>query len=413
MGKPTWVLNDMSNDRRSRADRALRLTVVSRIYTPEPSAGSMRLQALVDELLRRGHEVTVLTTTPPRSIPLREEPTEAVHRWPVLRDRAGYVRGYAQYLSYDLPLFFRVLFAKRPDAYIVEPPPTTGMIMLVACWLLRRPYIYYAADIWSDAASMTGAAKWVVAAVRWVEKRVLAGASGNLVVSQGVANRIESMAPGAASAVVGHGVDTDLFSADGATVAESADVVYVGTMSEWHGARLAIEALALVMRRDADITAAFIGQGAEKEDMIALARELGLSDRIRFMAPVPAAEAARWVRSARVALATLKPGAGYDFAVPTKLYAALAVGTPVAYAGPTALRNVIEQDNLGEAASFTAEDYADAIMRLLPRSSTQPDGRLVEWAQRNVSARSVAVRSAEVVEKITQRLRTSVLPGMR
>lgn len=380
-----------------------RITIVSRIYTPEPSAGSMRLQALADELLRRGQQVRVVTTKPPRSIPAGPSSGECIARWPVLRDRAGYVRGYLQYMSFDLPVFLRILFGPRADVYVVEPPPTTGAVVRVAAWLRRTPYVYYAADIWSDAAQMTGAADWVIRAVRGVEKLALRGARDNLVVSDGVVARIAEMAPGAAMETVGHGVDTDLFAPDGPRLDDPYDVVYVGTMSEWHGAGVAIDALAAVMAEDASLRAAFIGQGADKEALQAAAEAHGISDRVLFLPPIPAAEAAMWVRSARVALATLKPGEGYDFAVPTKLYAAMAVGTPVAYSGPEPLRSLVAESKLGTSASFDADEYARALRELLARSHGTPEQHLVDWAHRNVSARSVASRAADAVLRAARR----------
>lgn len=378
--------------------RPLRVTVISRIFTPEPSAGSLRLQALVDELLRRGHDVSVQTTRPPRGIRPSSDGGADVRRWPVLRDRDGYVRGYLQYLSFDVPLALRMLFGRATDVYVVEPPPTTGAVARTIAAIRRRPYVYYAADIWSDATHMTGAARWVIGAVRMVERLALRGAADNLVVSDGVADRIQELTPGAAMTVVGHGVDTDLFAPEGARVDQPSDVVYVGTMSEWHGAGVAVEALARVMRDHPAITATFIGQGADKQALQDAVREHGLSDRIRFLSPLPAEQAAAWVRSARVALATLKPGSGYDFAVPTKLYAAVAVGTPVAFSGPDALRELVTRENLGEAALFDPIDYARAISALLDRSDGSAMAHLTEWAVRTVSARSVAARSADAVE---------------
>ncbi|GAT72637.1 glycosyltransferase 4-like domain protein [Microbacterium sp. HM58-2] len=383
---------------RSRA----RVTIVSRIYTPEPSAGSMRLQALATELVRRGCDVRVITTRPPRGIPVTPSAAEKIARWPVLRDRGGYVRGYLQYLSFDLPLALRVLLGRGTDVYVVEPPPTTGAVVRVAAWFRRRPYVYYAADIWSDAAHMTGASAWVIAAVRWVERFALRGAGDNLVVSDGVVARIEEIAPGAPMSSVGHGVDTELFSPDGPRTTDSSDIVYVGTMSEWHGAGVAIDALAIVMRENPAVSATFIGQGADKEALVAAAERHGIADRVRFLRPMPAEEAAMWVRSARVALATLKPGEGYDFAVPTKLYAAMAVGTPVAYSGPEPLRSLVRDDSLGESAAFEAEDYARAISALLARSDGTPIDHLVDWANRFVSARRVAERAADSVLRVAE-----------
>ncbi|MCS3441760.1 glycosyltransferase family 4 protein [Microbacterium phyllosphaerae] len=381
------------------SEQPMRVTIVTRIFTPEPSAGSLRLQALTDELVRRGHDVRVITTRPPRWIPLEPSSGERISRWPVLRDRDGYVRGYLQYLSFDLPLAFRMLFGRRTDVYVVEPPPTTGAVARVLAWIRRRPYVYYAADIWSDAAHMTGAASWVIGAVRMVEKLALRHAADNLVVSEGVALRIEELVPGAAMTLVGHGVDTDLFSPVGDRVTAPSDVVYVGTMSEWHGAGVAIDALAIVMADDPSVTATFIGQGADRQSLKDTAARHGIADRVQFLPPLPAEEAAQWVRSARVALATLKPGAGYDFAVPTKLYAAMAVGTPVAFSGPEQLQALVTKERLGEAASFDAADYARAISAVLARSDGAPVEHLTDWAVRNVSARSVAGRAADAVSR--------------
>src|SRR5690625_423955 len=98
--------------------RSLHVVLATRIFTPEPAAASLRLSALVDALVEAGHRVTVLTTTTPHGT--EHPPGARVRRWPVLRDRDGYVRGYVQYLSFDIPLALRLLLTRRPDAVVVE-----------------------------------------------------------------------------------------------------------------------------------------------------------------------------------------------------------------------------------------------------------------------------------------------------
>ena len=61
--------------------------------------------------------------------------------FPVLRDRNGYVRGYLPYLSFDLPLILRLLFARRPSVVVVEPPPTTGAILTTGLPPHRQPTV--------------------------------------------------------------------------------------------------------------------------------------------------------------------------------------------------------------------------------------------------------------------------------
>src|SRR5690606_7328638 len=107
----------------------------------------------------------------------------------------------------------------------------------------RIRYVYYAADIWSDASAQTGAHAMVVRAVRWMEAHALKHASGVLAVTDAVAARVRDLAPSSDVSVVGHGVDLELY---GSRIDGSADIdlVYVGTMSEWHGAEVLVAALA-------------------------------------------------------------------------------------------------------------------------------------------------------------------------
>ena len=393
----------MGNTSEVNGDGRRRLALVSRIYRPESSAASLRLGALVDALRAADHEVSVLTTRPPvgaYDLP-RFEP--GVSRWPVLRDRSGYVRGYLPYLSFDLPLLLRVLFGRSVDGYVCEPPPTTGAALRIAAAIRRTPYVYYAADIWSDAAAATSASSLVLRVLGALERYAMRGASRVLAVTDGVRARVGELAPGVAVDVVGHGVDLSRFAGTGAAVAEPADIVYVGSASEWHGAGIAIEALAQVMSGDSTSIAAFIGQGTSWEEMQEEVRRRGLSERIRFFDTVPPEEAAAWLRGARISLATLVPGKGYDFAVPTKLYASIAVGTPVVYAGPPAIAEVISRNGLGAVSPYDPDSFAQAIRNALADADGEPDAGLILWARDNLSSAEVAQRSMRAIMAATRR----------
>ncbi|MFD5215748.1 glycosyltransferase family 4 protein [Microbacterium sp. NPDC058345] len=383
---------------RHRASRSgTRVVIASRIFAPEPSAASLRLGALTAELLARGADVRVLTTRPPRGAPAASDPGMVVHRWPVLRDASGYVRGYLPYLSFDMPLLLRIVLGRRGDVYLCEPPPTTGFVMRIACAIVRRPYVYYAADIWSDAAQATGASGAVLRAVRWLESWAMRGAKDAVVVTEGVAARVGELAPGARTHVVGHGVNLDLFSPAGPIADEPADIVYVGSASEWHGAELAVGAVMDVVRRRPELSAAFVGQGSSWHAMQATVEAAGLSERIRFLDTVPPEQAAGWLRGARVSLATLVPDQGYDFAVPTKLYASVAVGTPVVYAGPDPVRTIVEQHGLGRGVAYDQRAFAAALEEFLSADHPEAARRLPSWAREHVSAQAVARRSADVI----------------
>ena len=66
------------------------------------------------------------------------------------------MRGYVQYLSFDIPLFFRLLFA-RADLVVSEPPPTTGLVVAISlAGCADDPFVYYAADVWTDGLIALG-----------------------------------------------------------------------------------------------------------------------------------------------------------------------------------------------------------------------------------------------------------------
>ncbi|MFC8922693.1 glycosyltransferase family 4 protein [Cellulosimicrobium sp. NPDC057127] len=390
----------------------MRVIVASRIYWPEPAAAAFRLKALVAELAARGASVRVLTTRPaPGSSPTTSAGEEGgtsggpgtvrVARWPVLRDRSGYVRGYVQYMSFDLPLILRLSFASRPDVVVAEPPPTTGLMVRIVCSLRRIPYVYYAADVWSDAAAATGAPTVVSRALRRVESWAIRGAERVIAINEGVEERVRSLGAHRVE-VVRNGVDTDAFHPDGA-LAETAPsgpyAIYAGTVSEWQGADVFVRALSQVLERVPDAKLVFLGQGSSWAELRQLAT--GLPDggtAVHFVSSVPQADAARWVRGASVALASLSPDAGYDFAFPTKILAGVASGVPVLFAGVGPAAETIAEERLGEAVPHDVEAVADALTRLLtvPASSSERE-RLARWAVDNASVRATGGRAAAVV----------------
>ena len=383
----------------------MRVAIASRIFEPEPSAASFRLGALASEFVRGGARVRVLSVRPVRALRAGrgaagdERRPYRVTRFPVLRDRSGYVRGYLQYLSFDVPLFFRILLGPKQDAIVVEPPPTTAFFATVAAGLRRMPVFAYAADVWSDASESTGAPRAVVSVVRWMERFAWSRARGVYSVNDGVTQRVREIAPRAVVETVGNGIDTAVFSPDGPVAAEALEraggeayAIYTGTASEWQGAEIFVRAVSELQHRGIPLRLIFLGQGTALPELERLSTELGA--RVEFHGPVPPEQAAAWQRGAVVSVASIRPGAGYDFAYPTKVFAAWGCGTPVVYAGPGPARAVLAANpQLGEGVDFDVAGVADALSRVAFAEASSRQG-IAEWARGNVSLSGVAGRAA-------------------
>lgn len=347
--------------------KPLRVVVATRLFPPEVSAGAFRLDALVSGLIRHACSVRVLTTKPPITAPTTsvERPGLRLSRFPALRDTGGNVRGYIQYLSFDIPLIFRLL-ATRYDIAISEAPPTTGAVVSVISWLKRKPYAYYAADIWTDGLTALKAPRIVIRLMRAFEGYVMRHAANVLSISDEVTARIRefNVSPAHIS-TIGNGVDTTVFTPDGPTAGnDQAYLVYTGTMSEWQGADVFVRAMPRVLASFPDAQLKFFGQGATERALRERAADLA-PHNVSFGGVVAPSEAASWLRGAAAALVSIVPGQGYDFARPTKTYAAAACGTPVVFAGEGNGASVVRDNELGEHTEFTVEAVGDAMIRAL------------------------------------------------
>jgi glycosyltransferase involved in cell wall biosynthesis len=377
------------------------VVIASRLFVPEVSAGAFRLGALARGLSDAGADVAVITTVPPPHAPATPDPTGvAVSRWPVLRDRGGNVRGYVQYASFDAPLVVRILF-RRWRLAVAESPPTTGLVVAVVAALRRRPFAYYAADVWTDGVKSMGASGPVVAVMRWMERAVLRRAAVTLSISDEVTDRLVALgADRDRVVVVGNGIDTAVFSPDLTPAAHDRYFVYTGTMSEWQRPDIFVRAFAAIADEHPDVSLRFFGQGAVERDLRALAERL-VPGRVTFGGVVSPADAASWIRGATAALVSIAPGIGYDFARPTKTYAAAACGTPVLFAGARSGRELVAEAQLGEAVGFDADEVAEAMRRLLAAAeSGETDRRRPErarWALEHVSLAAVGQRAARAV----------------
>jgi len=377
--------------------RTVRL--VTRLFAPEVGAAAFRQRALAQSFADLGYDVEVVTTTPPESAPAMGRLDDGhlrVSRWPVLRDANGNVRGYLHYLTFDVPALARLLARRPPILLVAEPPPTTGVVVRVVAALQRRPYAYYAADVWSDGAASAGAPGVVVAVLRRVESWVLRGASLVVSVSEGVSERLEQLGvPPERIFLVGNGVDTEVFRPEGPRAAvEGPYFAYAGTMSEWQGAEVFVEALARVRVDRPTARIIFMGQGSEQPALRELA-ERRVPGGVEFRGVVPPAEVAAVMRGAAAGLVSIKPGLGYDFAKPTKIYAATGCGTPVVFAGTGAGLDLVAGHELGWAPGYDVEAVAEAMCRALDRPAPgETSVRLSAWTEEHASLRAAARAAA-------------------
>lgn len=372
----------------------MRVSIVSRIFDPEVSATSGLLRTWAEEFRDCGCDVTVVTTRPPRGMVAPPIGGIRVRRAAVHRDRQQYVRGYLSYLSFDIPLAFRLLFSRRADLYVVEPPPTTVAVVRVIAALRRTPYVVDAADLWSDAAAMATSSRFVLTSLRVVERWGLRGARHLFAAHQPLIDRFREIGINTPATPIGFGADTANFTYTEQPPTAAPLLVYAGSHNEWHGAGIFVEAFATVAENHEGARLLFIGNGKDRDELTVRAAELGIADAVEFRAPISPAELSPILSGATVSLASLKPLQGYDYAFTTKIYSSLAAGCPVVFAGvgPTVpfLREAANP-NVGVAVDYEVSAVVEALERaIIDSPPPEARARLSAWARERFALTTIA-----------------------
>ena len=104
------------------------------------------------------------------------------------------------------------------------------------------------------------------------------------------------------------------------------------------------------------------------------------------------------MRGAVAGLVSIRPGLGYDFAKPTKIYAATGSGTPVVFAGEGAARDLVSNEGLGWAPGYDVESVAASMSAaILEPRTVERTNRLAGWTQSHASLDAAATAAAVVI----------------
>jgi glycosyltransferase involved in cell wall biosynthesis len=243
------------------------------------------------------------------------------------------------------------------DYLLVESPPL--FLGLAGMWLAsvsRARLIFNVSDLWPSTAVQLGVLRAGSLAHRlslrleakcYRRAWLVTGQSGEIVAD------IQARFPGTPVFHLSNGVDTSIFRPDRATPAARqllqsdgrCTVVYAGL----HGLAQGLNHVIDVVKRLQDcLTLVMIGDGPEKDELMAQARQQGI-DQVSFFDPVPRSEVPPLLASADIIVVPLRTR--IDGAVPSKLYEAMASGRPVMLVAEGEAADLVRQHNTGLVAA--------------------------------------------------------------
>jgi glycosyltransferase involved in cell wall biosynthesis len=341
-----------------------------------------------------GHEVTVLTGFPNHPTGVvpsayrrkfrRLVAQETYHGvnvvrtwlWP-LPNRKAYER-MLNYSSFCISSAFAGMFLRKPDVVIATSPQL--LVGLSGWWLARLngvPFIFEVRDLWPESLPAVG-----VGSEHSRLHRGLARIAGFLyrncdrlvVVTPAFKDYLirHWRVPEEKISVVENGVDTNLFNRFTPKVAlrraldveEKFVVSYIGTIGAAHGMETLLQAASMARERMPEALFLIVGEGAEKECTMSLARSRGLRN-VRFVEQQARETIPAYIAASDACLVLLKKAELFKTVLPTKMLEFMACARPVILGVDGYARKVVEQAKAG--IFFTPEDptaLVEAVMRL-------------------------------------------------
>jgi putative colanic acid biosynthesis glycosyltransferase WcaI len=391
----------------------LRILLLTDNYPPETSPPAHRCSTHAKRWVSRGHHVNIVTSFPNfphgkvfggyrQSLYLRETlDTVDVLRVPTLVfANRGIALRVIDFLSFMVTGAIGSMFVGRPDVVIATSPQ---FFAAVAGWLVsrvyRRPFVFEIRDLWPDSIIAVGAMK-EGAAIRMIRRIeqflyrqadlivMVTNASRDILIGRGVdANKI---------IVVTNGIDTATLTPGTAPVElrqrlglEGKIVVsYIGTVGMAHGLQLILDAAELCRTRVPDVQFVIVGAGAELGELEQQAKTRGLAN-VTFVGQVPHAEVVNYWRLSDLTLVLLRDTPLFRTVIPSKIFEAMATGTPVITNVRGELQTILEP--LG-AAEMIAPDSLTALVDAIDR--------LVGSPARRQALSSAAIETAKRYDRI-------------
>lgn len=393
----------------------MKLLVVCQYFHPE----QFRVNDICFELVRRGHDVTVLTGLPnypggrvePRYRWFRNrretiEGVRVIRTW-LLGRGSGKLRLALNYLTFAASSCLRALFMK-PDFDLVLVYQLSPVTMALPAMLMKRraglPLIVYCHDLWPESVASAGVTHdsllygALLRLSRWIY------ASADVVFASSMMFERYFREVLRLDVQVHHlPVYAETLFDDVVPKApgEEISLLFAGNVGEMQSVDTIIRAAAELMD-DPRVRFHIVGEGSALEKCRALASQLGASNVV-FHGRRPIEEMPVFYGRADAFLVTLKRNEAISYTLPNKVQSYMAAGRPIIGAIDGETRELIERCDCG--LCVPAEDWRGLAAAIRQYAADRPSHeRMAKNARRSYeelfSRERFFARLTELLEQV-------------
>lgn len=405
----------------------MRVQLIIHSYSPENTPPSRRWDAFVEQLIRQGFEIDVVTPqADPRHTPQDGSSAhqsglgewgESITRLPQLSwltgSRNGRFLASIVHAAISVPASW---LRPKPDVLVATVP---ALPYVVPAWLIsklrRVPLVLEMRDAWPDLAHESGVSAGPLGTV--MEKTVVhAQRSAALIVTvtKGFADRLRE-----------RGLNDVVTVENGVRLEETfplaprersqgeLHVLYLGNHGESQNLETAIEAASLARRSCPTIKVRFVGSGTQREILEQLNRSLG--EPVEMVGSVfgsSVREQYRWADTCVVSLRDDWPS--FAWTVPSKTYEILAIGRHITALVTGETADLLATTGSANIVNADATEIAALWCRLADDpSSTTTNQRARGWMEQRGNLSRSGRSMAEHLLRLVDRTSTSRKDGER
>ena len=395
----------------------MRILFLTDNFPPEVNAPASRTYEHCREWVKAGADVTVVTCAPNfpvgkvyegyRNKLWQREEMDGIHVvrvWSYIVANKGFLKRTLDFISFSVSSFVAGLFLKCDVIVATSPQFFTALGGRTLSFFKRKPWIMEVRDLWPESIKTVGAVKdnlfikyfekeemWCYKSARHIV--VVTNSFKEKLVERGIASEKIS--------VVTNGVDSDLFrpvEKDAALVSELGlegkfVVGYIGTLGMAHKLDFVLEQAKRL--EDTNVHILVMGNGAEKEKLIALKETLGVRN-VSILDAVSKREVSRYISTLDVALINLKKSDLFKTVIPSKIFENAAMGKPILMGVDGEAREIVEGHGAG--LCFEPENGDDFIAKL----SELRDGAVYEECRKGCARLAAAYDRKKLAREMLQ-----------
>lgn len=362
----------------------MKILFITDNFPPEVNAPATRTYEHVQEWIKQGAQVTVITCAPnfphghvydgyKNKLYQKEnmDGIEVIRVWSYITANSGFVKRVLDYVSFAFMAFFVGLFQKHDIIIATSPQFFTTWAGWALSKIRRKPWIFELRDLWPESIKTVGAMKQgrTIEILEKIELFLYRNATRVIAVTDAFkANLIRRGVLEEKIDVITNGSNVELFYPrpknqlllNQLNLNRKFIIGYIGTHGLAHSLDFIIRSISKIS--DPDIHFLFIGDGAMKSTIVTLSRELNLTN-ITFLNPISKEQVPDYLSICDVSLAPLKKEDNFKTVIPSKIFEASAMQKPTLLGVEGEAQEIIEHYNAG--LCFEPENEKDFIEKVI------------------------------------------------